>query len=90
MGVEQIMQQIRGRIRDKRGVDYAQAVYDLASSGLSRRSRRNAQNEDERSYLKPLERLLKNAEAPADDLTRGMAPDATLTPAEAISRCKIA
>ena len=74
---------------EKKAVEYAQAVYDIASSGLSRRGRRSAQNEDERRYIKPLERLLSAAEAPADDLTRGMAPGSTLTPAEALKRCKI-
>jgi glutamate--cysteine ligase len=74
---------------EKKAVEYAQALYDIASSGLSRRGRRSAQNEDERRYLKPLERLLSAAESPADDLTRGLAPGATLTPADAIARCKI-
>jgi glutamate--cysteine ligase len=74
---------------EKKAVEYAQAVYDIASSGLSRRGRRSAQNEDERRYIKPLERLLSVAECPADDLTRGMAPGSTLTPAEALKRCKI-
>lgn len=74
---------------EKRAVDYAQALFDLAASGLSRRGRRNASNEDERRYLRPLERLLASAESPADDLTRGMAPGAELSPAEAIARCKI-
>jgi glutamate--cysteine ligase len=74
----------------KRAIDYAQALFDIAASGLSRRGRRNAQNEDERRYLKPLERLLSKAEAPADELTRGLALGDTLTPAELIARCKIA
>jgi glutamate--cysteine ligase len=74
---------------EKRAVDYAQGVYELASSGLSRRGKRNAQNEDERRYIKPLERLLAKAECPADDLTRDIAPGATLSPAEIIQRCRI-
>jgi glutamate--cysteine ligase len=74
----------------KPAVTFAQSLFEIASSGLSRRGRRNAQNEDERRFIKPLERLLSKAEAPADDLTRGLAPGATLTPAEAIARCKIA
>jgi glutamate--cysteine ligase len=74
----------------KRAVEYAQALYETASSGLSRRARRNAQNEDERRYLKPLEPLLSKAEAPADRLSRGLAPGATITAAEVIERCKIA
>lgn len=85
-----IRQGLTAPLGEKRAVDYAQAVFDLASSGLSRRGRRNAQNEDERRYLKPLERLLAAAEAPADDLTRGLPPDATLSAAEVIDRCKIA
>lgn len=85
-----VRQGLTAPLGDKRAVDYAQALYDIASSGLSRRGRRNAQNEDERRYLKPLERLLKSAEAPADDLMRGLAADATLTPADVIERCKIA
>ena len=85
-----VRQGLTAPLGDKRAVDYAQALYDIASSGLSRRGRRNAQNEDERRYIKPLERLLKVAEAPADDLTRGLAADATLTPADVIERCKIA
>lgn len=75
---------------DKPASTYAQALYELASSGLSRRGRRNAQNEDERRFIKPLERLLGSAEAPADDLTRGLEPGNTLTSEEVIARCKIA
>jgi glutamate--cysteine ligase len=74
---------------DKPALAYAQALYDIASSGLARRGRRNAQNEDERRYLKPLERLLAAGEAPADDLARGLAPGQALSPAEALARCKI-
>ncbi len=84
-----VRQGLTAPLGEKRAVDYAQGVYDLASSGLSRRGRRNAQNEDERRYIKPLERLLGKAESPADDLTRDLAPGATLTPAEIIARCKI-
>jgi glutamate--cysteine ligase len=85
-----VKQGLTAPLGEKRAVDYAQAVFELASSGLSRRGRRNAHNEDERRYIKPLERLLSAAEAPADDLTRGLSPDATLSAAEAIARCKIA
>jgi glutamate--cysteine ligase len=84
-----VRQGLTAPLGEKRGVDYAQAIYDIASSGLSRRGRRNAQNEDERRFIKPLERLLSAAEAPADDLTRGLAADVTLTPAEVIARCRI-
>ncbi|RYZ01699.1 MAG: glutamate--cysteine ligase [Myxococcales bacterium] len=84
-----VRQGLTAPLGEKRGVDYAQAVYDLASSGLSRRGRRNAQNEDERRYLKPLERLLGKAESPADDLTRDVAPGATLSATEIIARCRI-
>ena len=85
-----IRQGLTAPLGEKTGAAWAQAVYDIASSGLSRRGRRNAQNEDERRFIKPLERLLSNAEAPADDLTRGLAPGATLTAADIIARCKIA
>ncbi len=73
----------------KPAVELAQSLYEIACAGLSRRSRRNAQNADERAFLKPLEPLLAHAQSPADLLTRGLAPGATLTPAEAIARCKI-
>jgi glutamate--cysteine ligase len=76
-------------LASKPAVELAQALFDIASSGLSRRGRRNAQNADERVFLKPLEPLLEKAQSPADLLTRGLAPGATLTAAEAISRCKI-
>ena len=75
---------------DKPALTFAQSLFDIASSGLSRRGRRNAQNEDERRFLKPLERLLSAGKVPADVLTEGLDPGATLTPAEAIARCKIA
>jgi glutamate--cysteine ligase len=84
-----VRQGLTAPLGDKRGVDYAQGIYDLASSGLSRRGRRNAQNEDERRYLKPLERLLSKAESPADDLSRDVTPDATLSATEIIARCRI-
>jgi glutamate--cysteine ligase len=84
-----IRQGLTAPLGEKTGAQYAQALYDIASSGLSRRGRRNAQNEDERRFIKPLERLLTAAESPADDLTRGLAAGATLTPAEVIARCKI-
>jgi glutamate--cysteine ligase len=84
-----IRQGLTAPLGEKTGAKYAQALFELASSGLSRRGRRNAQNEDERRFIKPLERLLTSAEAPADDLTRGLAPDASLTPAEAATRCRI-
>ena len=74
----------------KPAVSLAQSLFDIASSGLSRRGRRNAQNEDERRFIKPLEPLLSKAEAPADNLTRGLDPNVTLSPAEVIARCKIA
>lgn len=74
----------------KPAVAFAQSLFDIASSGLSRRGRRNAQNEDERRFLKPLEKLLSAGKCPADVLTEGLEPGATLTPAEAIARCKIA
>jgi glutamate--cysteine ligase len=85
-----VRQGLTAPLGDKPALFYAQGLYDIASSGLSRRGRRNAQNEDERRFIKPLERLLQNGEAPADDLTRGLAPDHVLTPAETIERCKIA
>jgi glutamate--cysteine ligase len=75
---------------DKPALTFAQSLFDIASSGLSRRGRRNAQNEDERRFLKPLERLLSAGKCPADVLSEGMGPGDTLTPAEAIARCKIA
>ena len=84
-----IRQGLTAPLGEKTGAQLAQSLYEVASSGLSRRGRRNAQNEDERRFIKPLERLLSSAEAPADDLTRGLAPDATLTPEETIKRCKI-
>ncbi len=84
-----IRQGLTAQLGEKTGAQWAQSLYDVASSGLSRRGRRNAQNEDERRFIKPLERLLTSAEAPADDLTRGLASGATLTPEEAIKRCKI-
>jgi glutamate--cysteine ligase len=83
-----IRQGLTAPFGEKTGAQWAQSLYDIASSGLSRRGRRNAQNEDERRFIKPLERLLTSAESPADDLTRGLAPGATLTPADLISRCK--
>jgi glutamate--cysteine ligase len=84
-----VRQGLTAPLGEKTAAEYAQSLYDIASSGLSRRGRRNAQNEDERRFIKPLERLLAAAECPADDLTRDLAPGATLTPAEAIARCKI-
>ncbi len=84
-----IAQGLTAPLGEKRAVDYAQAVFELASSGLSRRGRRNAHNEDERRFIKPLEPLLAAAEAPADDLTRGLAAGAPLSPAEAIARCQL-
>jgi glutamate--cysteine ligase len=84
-----VRQGLTAPLGEKTGAQYAQALYDIASSGLSRRGRRNAQNEDERRFIKPLERLLTAAESPADDLTRGLAPGATVTPADVIARCKI-
>jgi glutamate--cysteine ligase len=74
---------------EKPAVAYAQQLYEIASSGLSRRGRRNAQNEDERRFIKPLERLLQKAESPADDLTRGLAEGATPSREDLIARCKI-
>jgi glutamate--cysteine ligase len=84
-----IRQGLTSLLGEKTGAQWAQSLYEIASSGLSRRGRRNAQNEDERRFIKPLERLLASAEAPADDLTRGLTAGATLTPEEAILRCKI-
>jgi glutamate--cysteine ligase len=84
-----IRQGLTAPVGEKTGAQVAQSLYEIASSGLSRRGRRNAQNEDERRFIKPLERLLTSAEAPADDLTRGLVPGATLTAEEAIKRCKI-
>jgi glutamate--cysteine ligase len=84
-----IRQGLTAPLGEKTGAQWAQSLYDIASSGLSRRGRRNAQNEDERRFIKPLERLLTAAESPADDLTRGLAPGATVSAADVIARCKI-
>jgi glutamate--cysteine ligase len=84
-----VRQGLTAPLGEKTAVQYAQSLYDIASSGLSRRGRRNAQNEDERRFIKPLERLITAAECPADDLTRGLAPGATITPADVLARCKI-
>jgi glutamate--cysteine ligase len=73
----------------KPAVEMAQALFDIARSGLARRGRRNAHNEDETRFLKPLEPLLSRAQSPADWLTHGLAPGASLTPADVIERCKI-
>jgi glutamate--cysteine ligase len=70
-------------------VDFAQRVFEIASGGLERRALKDARGKDERRYLEPLQPLLSKAEAPADLLTRGLSADATLTPADAIARCKI-
>jgi glutamate--cysteine ligase len=84
-----IRQGLTAPLGEKTGAQWAQSIYEIASSGLSRRGRRNAQNEDERRFIKPLERLLTSAEAPADDLTRGLSEGATITAEQAILRCKI-
>jgi glutamate--cysteine ligase len=73
----------------KPAVELAQSLFDIARAGLARRARRNAQNEDETRYLKPLEPLLSRAQSPADWLTHGLAPGATVTAADVIERCKI-
>jgi glutamate--cysteine ligase len=73
----------------KPAVELAQSLFEIASGGLSRRGRRNAQNADERRFLKPLEALIAHAQSPADLLTQGLAPGATVTAAEVIARCKI-
>ena len=73
----------------KPAVQFAQQVFELAAGGLERRARKDAQGQSERRYLRALEPLLAKAQAPADLLTQGLAPDATLTPAEAIARCKL-
>lgn len=84
-----IREGLTAQLGGKPAVTYAQSLFEIASSGLSRRGRRNAQNEDERRFIKPLEPLLSKAESPADNLTRGLDPSVTLSPAEVIARCKI-
>jgi glutamate--cysteine ligase len=74
-------------LNGKPAVELAQALFDIASSGLSRRGKRNAQNQDERIFLKPLEALLASARSPADLLTEGLSP--TPSASELIARCKI-
>ncbi len=84
-----IREGLSASLAGKPAVNFAQQVFDIASGGLSRRGRRNAQNEDERRFIKPLERLLKSAESPADDLTRGLSPGDELATEDMIRRCLI-
>jgi glutamate--cysteine ligase len=71
----------------KPAVELAQALFDIAATGLSRRGKRNAQNQDERCFLKPLAPLLESARSPADLLTEGLS--SAPTAGELIARCKI-
>lgn len=82
-----VRQGLTAPLAGKPAVELAQSLFDIASSGLSRRGLRNAQNQDERRFLKPLEPLLASARSPADLLTDGLGEAPTAS--ELIARCRI-
>jgi glutamate--cysteine ligase len=62
---------------------------EIASGGLRRRARLDAQGRDERVYLEPLVKLAERGRCPADDLAFGLEPGVDLDPGELIARCKL-
>jgi glutamate--cysteine ligase len=52
----------------------AERLLEIASGGLGRRARHNAQGQDESVYLRPLAALVAAGKTPADELIEGRAP----------------
>jgi glutamate--cysteine ligase len=63
---------------------------EIASGGLRRRARLDAEGRDERVYLDPLVKLAERGRCPADDLAFGLERGVDLDPGELIARCKLA
>jgi glutamate--cysteine ligase len=67
----------------------AQRLLEIASGGLERRARLDAEGRDERRYLEPLIALVAEGRCPADELTRGLATGQELPVAELIRRTRL-
>lgn len=67
----------------------AQRLLEIASGGLERRARLDAEGRDERRYLEPLIALVADGRCPADELTRGLATGQELPVAELIRRTRL-
>jgi glutamate--cysteine ligase len=68
--------------------ELAQSVIEIASGGLERRARLNADGRDERVFLEPLAELVNSGRSPADLLTDGLERASDLR-AEILRRCRI-
>lgn len=68
----------------------AERLVDIASGGLARRARLDAEGRDERRYLDPLAALVAQRRCPADALTQGLAIGQELPAAELVRRTRLA
>jgi len=67
----------------------AERLLDIASGGLARRARLDADGRDERRYLEPLAALVAQGRCPADALAQGLAVGQELPAAELVRRTRL-
>jgi glutamate--cysteine ligase len=69
--------------------DLAVRLLEIASEGLARRARIDAEGRDERRFLDPLVALVSEGRCPADELVRGLAVGQELPVSELIRRTRL-
>jgi len=67
----------------------AERLVDIASGGLARRARLDAEGRDERRFLEPLAALTAQGRCPADVLAQGLAVGQELPVAELVRRTRL-
>jgi len=84
-----VQKALRATIGSESATHLAVRLLEIASDGLARRARLDADGRDERRYLEPLIALAIQGRCPADMLAQGLAVGQELPVAELISRTRL-
>jgi len=84
-----VQKALRASIGSEPVAPLAERLLEIASAGLARRARLDAEGRDERRYLEPLVALVAQGRCPADELTQGLAVGQELPVAELIRRTRL-
>ncbi len=79
---------LRARLFGAEARAHAERLLDVASGGLARRARLDAEGRDERRWLEPLAALVGAGKTPADCLTEGLTVGSAPGAAELLRRCE--